>query len=333
MDKAQRTDRRAGRCRGMILLAALGAIASARAGESGGMDRMATTTIERRTQGDGRWFPAGPRALAGLVSECMAAAAPPAVTGRIVAALAPHAGYVYSGAAAGHTFRALKDQAVRDGAPDTLVILGFTHHVAFTGLALLDGDTLRSPLGAARLDRDAAALLMRNRPRLFSDARPHTGEHSAENLVPFAQAALPDVPLVVGLFGDHDPATLDQALDGLTTLAAQRHIVVLASTDLLHDPDYDTVTRTDRRTLDRLAAMDDAGLRAAWRPDRQLCCGIAPVLTALRFARAQGARAGVVLHYRNSGDDHPESRGQWVVGYGAVAFAAPAPSIHKETAP
>ena len=30
-------------------------------------------------------------------------------------------------------------------------------------------------------------------------------------------------------------------------------------------------------------------------------------------------------HYRNSGDDHPESRGQWVVGYGAVIFSVEKP--------
>jgi hypothetical protein len=40
----------------------------------------------------------------------------------------------------------------------------------------------------------------------------------------------------------------------------------------------------------------------------------------MKYARQQGCSKATILRYRNSGDDYPESRGQWVVGYGAVAF-------------
>jgi len=43
----------------------------------------------------------------------------------------------------------------------------------------------------------------------------------------------------------------------------------------------------------------------------------------MRFAAGQKCAQGTVLKYENSGDKHPESRGQWVVGYGAVVFLAP----------
>ncbi len=52
----------------------------------------------------------------------------------------------------------------------------------------------------------------------------------------------------------------------------------------------------------------------------QICCGIAPVIAAMRFAATQGQADCLVLHYRNSGDDYPESRGDWVVGYGSAIF-------------
>jgi hypothetical protein len=47
------------------------------------------------------------------------------------------------------------------------------------------------------------------------------------------------------------------------------------------------------------------------------------VLVAMQFAESRGSRRADVLFYRNSGDDHPESRGNWVVGYGAVAMTVP----------
>ena len=272
--------------------------------------------------GSGRWFPGAPSELNRLVTAYIDAVRPPPLPGRIVAAIAPHAGYMYSGPVAGHTYRALKDNAAATQPPETAIVLGSCHRDSFPGVALMPGATLETPLGCARLDANAAAMLSADRPLLFEDYAPHAGEHSAENQVPFLQTVLPDTRLVIGLMGDRRDETLAQLLAGLEALAARQRIVVVASTDLLHDADYDRVTRTDRHTLDLIGALDTDGLAAAWNPRAQVCCGIGPVLTALHFARAQGATAGNVLHYRNSGDDYPAGRGSWVVGYGAVVFLA-----------
>ncbi|NLE66781.1 MAG: AmmeMemoRadiSam system protein B [Lentisphaerae bacterium] len=276
-----------------------------------------------RTHGDGRWFPADPGALRAMVKGYLASAESPAITGRIVFAVAPHAGYDYSGRVAGAAFRAISDNARAEGMPEAAVLIGFTHSRPFPGAALLEGDSIRSPLGDAPLDRGAAAILLKDRNRLFADNAPHAGEHSAENLVPFAQAAIPGVPLVVLLIGDHNGGTIAQIAAALNDLAEKKRIVVIASSDMLHDPDYDLVTATDRDTLKKLAALDDAALARAWSGDRQIFCGITGVLAGLRFAKAQGCKAGNVLMYRNNGDDDPSSRGRWVVGYGAAVFAAP----------
>jgi AmmeMemoRadiSam system protein B len=98
---------------------------------------------------------------------------------------------------------------------------------------------------------------------------------------------------------------------------------VVASTDLLHDADWERVAKTDRVTLQQIAALQTERLNAAWSAGQQVCCGIGPVLTAMAFAQGMGVRQGEVLKYRNSGDDFPDSRGNWVVGYGAVAFVGP----------
>jgi AmmeMemoRadiSam system protein B len=71
--------------------------------------------------------------------------------------------------------------------------------------------------------------------------------------------------------------------------------------------------------------MDGEKLAASWTYRNQVCCGIGPVLALVEFAKAKGCKEGVLLHYRNSGDDFPEGRGNWVVGYGAVSFSIPKP--------
>lgn len=279
--------------------------------------------VVRETCGDGRWFPAGGAQLGAAVRGYMNSARVPGVEGRIVAAIAPHAGYVYSGGVAGYTFRALRENARSKGAPDTAVVLGLLHRGGFPGVALMDGDAVASPLGEAALDKEAGDFLVGQSKKIFFDHRPHRGEHSAENEIPFVQASLPDTAMVVGIIGDHNTNTIDELVGALLELSKKKKIVVIASTDLLHHADYSLVTRTDKATLEKISALDHGWLSTAWGYRNQICCGIGPVLTAVRFAEAMGCEKGTTLYYRNSGDDHPESRGSWVVGYGAVVFSVP----------
>jgi hypothetical protein len=277
--------------------------------------------VINKTYGSGRWFPGSRAELVTAVEGYMASAELQPVSGRIVGGIAPHAGYVYSGPVAGYTFRALQENAARVGMPEVVVILGFNHRGGLPGVSLMDGDAIATPIGETALDREAGSVLVAASDRIRFDSRPHEGEHSAENEIPFAQVALPEARLVVGLIGDHDMETFDALASALHQLSQRTRIVVVASTDLLHDASYERVSHTDRTTLQQIADLDERGLRNAWSPAEQICCGIGPVLTLLKYARLQGVESGTLMKYRNSGDDHPESRGSWVVGYGSVVFA------------
>lgn len=125
----------------------------------------------------------------------------------------------------------------------------------------------------------------------------------------------------MALIAARDSTTLDALARALHKLAAKKKILVIASSDMLHDPSYERVRKTDQATLRRVLTMDITGVMHDWDYSQQVFCGIGPVFTAMKYAQLQGSAKGIVLRYRNSGDDFPESRGQWVVGYGAVAFA------------
>ena len=280
--------------------------------------------VVHRALGGGRWFPGSREALGKAVAQYMDGASVTGLAGRIVAGFAPHAGYQYSGPVAGYTFRALRDAAASGQGPETVVILGFSHHEQFSGVALMDGDAIATPLGETPLDKEAGQALVDASQRIRFSYAPHQGEHSAENEIPFVQAACPKARLVVGLMGDHDMKTIDECVAALLKLGEKRRLVVVASSDMLHDPDYALVARTDKASLEKVRAMDDAGLLQDWTGAHQTFCGICPVVTVMRYARALGCKQPAILRYRNSGDDFPESRGQWVVGYGAVVFTAPA---------
>ena len=296
----------------------------AAAGPDGAMKEepkaMTAERVVRRTWGDGRWFDGDARALRAEVEGYLADAKVPSPPAPFIAGVSPHAGFVYSGKVAGYTFRALQEAAKAGHGPDTVVVLGFCHRGGTDAVALMDGDAIRTPLGEIPLDGEARQYLADTCKGAEVNYAPHRGEHSAENQLPFVQVAVPKAKLVVALIGSHDMAVVEDLVQALRGLAKQKRIAVIASTDLLHDPDYERVKQMDGLTVERLKQMDAPAIVDTWSFREQTMCGVCPVLTAVLFAREQGCKEGAVLHYRNSGDDHPESRGQWVVGYAAVVY-------------
>jgi len=275
-----------------------------------------------RTRGDGRWFAGEGRQLRAQV-EAFIAAADGGVGGGVAlaAGIAPHAGYAYSGGVAGYTYRALRESALQGNGPELVVVLGFSHRVPFEGVAWLDADAIRTPLGDLAADRAFMDRVRDTLPGVFLDVELHDGEHSAENQLPFIQVALPGVPVATGLIGGHAAGQPEALAAALRKAADGRRLFVLASTDLLHDADYDRVKTSDACTLQMMERLDSEGLNKAWSYGTQICCGIGPVLTALATARLAGCRHGQRLFYCNSGDIDPSGRGQWVVGYGSMVFA------------
>ena len=271
--------------------------------------------------GSGRWFPSDGMRLRGLLNRFIDEADALVEAPReIVGGIAPHAGLDISGPVAAYTFAALRKSCRQFGVPDFVSVLGFSHRESYPALALLNAEAFRTPMATSAIATDAVETLCGSCGHIVADSEPHFGEHSAENIIPFVQHVLPDCPLLVGLFGTHDDHVCGEIASAFRALMAGRHGLLLASTDLLHDPDYDRVTTTDSETLRQIAALDRAGLRERWHPHNQVCCGLAPVTTMLDALVGVEGIGGRILRYRNCGDDYPETRGEWVVGYGAVVF-------------
>ena len=77
---------------------------------------------------------------------------PASFSHRPKALIAPHAGYVYSGAVAGKAFALL-----RGAGPDVtrVVLIGPAHYVALRGIAISTMGGFETPLGTVEVDRDA----------------------------------------------------------------------------------------------------------------------------------------------------------------------------------
>ena len=102
----------------------------------------------------GAFYPADPQALSKTIDEMLATATPPAVDGTILAAVAPHAGYPYSGPVAAWTYAALRGHKY-----SRVVLIAPSHYVAFDFTSVYDGDAYTTPLGQVPVDKEFARRL------------------------------------------------------------------------------------------------------------------------------------------------------------------------------
>ena len=222
------------------------------------------------------------------------------------AIIAPHAGYMYSGAVAGSIYARLAPLA---GRVERVVLAGPAHRVYVTGAAVPSVEAFASPLGTVPLDVAALAAL-RALPFVEVSDAAHAREHSLEVHLPFLQAVLGRFSLVPIVVGDASP---DEMALLFETIWGGSETLIVVSSDLSHYLPYESARGRDRDT-----ARAIVGLEATLVPEE--ACGAAPINGLLRAARRHGMSAELV-DLRNSGDTAGDrSR---VVGYGAFAFTEP----------
>ncbi len=244
--------------------------------------------------------------------------------------IAPHAGYVYSGPVAAHSFKQAID---RDYA--CVIILGFNHSLSysFDGAALWADGAWRTPLGDVPIDVDFARAVLDASSVFIADRSTHYDEHSLEVQVPFIQRVLPGVPIVPISMGQPTLENARNVADGLAKVLSQSpKTLVMVSTDLSHYPRYPDAVKVDRGSLNSIVSLDPLALEAydeeamsSRTPNlHTTMCGKGPVLTAMMLARLIGAEQVTVIKYANSGDA-PEGESDRVVGYAAIEFVKGSP--------
>ena len=268
----------------------------------------------------GSFYPADPKALTAMIDDMLAHAAlsQPPIGDPIIAVVAPHAGYQYSGPVAAYTYAALKGRKF-----SRVVVIAPSHFEAFDFTSVYDGDAYATPLGSVRVDKAFAAQLAKMSPTIQLSSRGHTptkegAEHAIEVELPWLQRVLGDfalVPIVMGNQSYENSRALGVAL---AKLIQGQDTLILASSDLSHYHPYDEAVKIDHKTLNALQEWDYFSMSQNFQERVWEACGGAPIVAAMIAAERMGANEARVLKYANTGDvtgDHSR-----VVGYSADVF-------------
>ena len=184
----------------------------------------------------GMFYPADPRTLKQAVTDALNSVPDNVPAARCV--VAPHAGYIYSGQIAAHSFAALKKTGIDF---ELIAILGPNHRVPYRGMCTPGADYMETPLGAVKTVH----------PEDFpTDPYVHELEHCIEVELPFVQVLFPNatvLPLVVA-----EPDELKVAAVIETVLHNPKAAVVISS-DMSHFLPPDESVRMDVATIDAVA--------------------------------------------------------------------------------
>lgn len=256
----------------------------------------------------GQFYPDQPDYLRQVIDDFLVAEGEPIPA---LAVVAPHAGYIYSGALAGRVMASVQ-------VPDAVVILGPNHSGLGAGQAIMTEGQWATPLGNVPLDTALARLILDRAPDLTEDARAHAREHSLEVQVPLLLRRNPDLKIVPICQSYADFETCRGIGQGIARAVREyeRQILIVASTDMTHFESAEGARQKDELAIARILALDPEGLLQTVRGHQISMCGVIPTTTALVAALDLGASRAKLIDYTNSGEVNRDY--QSVVGYAGV---------------
>ncbi len=262
----------------------------------------------------GSFYPTDSKELESMIDGFFSKVPPQKpLDGKLVALIAPHAGYVYSGQTAAYSYRLLAGSHY-----DTVVLIGPYHRAFFPGASIWGSGIWKTPLGEVAIDEELArAIITENSVFEFTDDA-HLAEHSLETQVPFLQKSLENFKIVPILVSNPSPENTERIAKAVFKNIKGKKALIIASTDMSHYYADNTARKMDRLTLDLIQKKDSGGLLREMKLKNSELCGEAAVLTVLEIAKLMGGAKVQLLHYSNSGDTTRDKAR--VVGYGALAI-------------
>lgn len=263
----------------------------------------------------GTWYSSDPDQLRSTVDRYIQKANIPILPGEVLALIAPHAGYRYSGSVAGHAFKTVKGHSY-----EHVLVISPLHQYYPQPILTSGHEAYQTPLGIIPLAKDMLKKIDQSLKEKLGAGMTkirNDQEHSLEIELPFLQQAIEgDFSLIPIMLRDQTKTFSKGLGEILAEILEGKSFLMVASSDLSHFHPESIANRLDQKVLQ---AVDD------FSPERLFdlkesgggeACGLAPIATVLWASRALGADSVTHLKYSNSAEstgDHSS-----VVGYGAA---------------
>jgi len=276
----------------------------------------------------GQFYPATERELQQAIEECFNGERGPGSLPHkkqdreVIAFIAPHAGYQFSGPCAAWCYHALGASPK----PDLFIILGPNHNDKTSGTSL---ETWQTPLGTVRPDQAFVKALI-EKGNLKVDEESMLAEHSIEVQLPFLQYILKDEPeklKICPILVSEDADLQQLSIDLKETLLEQnKQAVFIVSSDFTHHgPQYHYVKFSqekakniyefDGQMIEFVKQQNLDGFLAFVEENFATVCGTMPIALLLTYLKPASVK---LEQYYTSGDVLDDYRNS--VSYAAIVF-------------
>ncbi len=226
-------------------------------------------------------------------------------------AMAPHAGYIYSGKIAGMTLN-------RANLLDTVILLGPNHTGYGRPISVWDRGTWFFPGGGIEVDSELSEAIISLNSYFEKDYDAHRYEHSLEVMLPFLWAINPNVKIVPICVAEHRLDVLIKAGKDLTEVVKswKKPISVVVSSDMSHFISHEEAKAKDRLAIDAILEVDPQKLYNTVKKHNITMCGAMPMTIALAYAKEMGAKNAELVAYATSAEVSGDY--SYVVGYAGI---------------
>jgi AmmeMemoRadiSam system protein B len=264
------------------------------------------------------FYPKGKSELQKSISDCLShefgASKSKAITEKIYGVICPHAGYMYSGPVATHSYSMISNLDF-----DLAIILGPNHWGVGCNIATMKDCTWETPLGGVEVDSEAASEITQLTKLVEIDFFSHTKEHSIEVQVPMLQEFCKNKFKILPIsLIDQERDSAMQVGDAIAKLSEGKKTIIIGSSDFTHYEPNEFAHSQDMALIEPILSLDVDEFYKILNERRISACGYGAIATTMVACKKLGATKGRLLKYATSGDITGDKSS--VVGYAAIVF-------------
>lgn len=267
----------------------------------------------------GMFYPGEKNELKKSIKECFLhdfgpGKMPPSnIKKKIFGVICPHAGYMYSGPIACHSFYAISSDI-----SELFIIIGPNHWGIGSNVATIKDCKWSTPLGNVEVDSEMAEEISYLSDIIDIDYFSHTREHSIEVQVPILQEMYSDFKILpISMINQNMDVAKDVGL-AIAKIAEKKKVMIIGSSDFTHYEQNEFAHKQDMALIEPILKLDVGEFYDVLEERNVSACGYGAIAATMIASKKLGATKGELLKYATSGDVTGDTSS--VVGYGAIVF-------------
>jgi len=268
----------------------------------------------------GMFYPSQPNELKSVIENCFEhqygpGKIPPSESNeKIFGVICPHAGYMYSGPIACHSYYSISSNNF-----ELAIIVGPNHWGVGCNIAVMKDGFWETPLGNVEVDSESSIEIANKSEFIELDFFSHTRDHSLEVQVPMLQEIhKSEFKILPIILIEQDYNAAKEVGNAISEIAEKKNSIIIGSSDFTHYEENEFAHKQDEALIEPILNLDVERFYDILNKKKVSACGYGAIASTMIACKKLGATEGKLLKYATSGDISGDKSS--VVGYASIIF-------------